>query len=87
MKLNDVLTTIEPTGARIFHREASPDGDGWILYIGRPNELIFPFATMHCIPIHVPHLKNPDLHCEETNAVLRRFSIAGGKKSPGAAKL
>jgi hypothetical protein len=85
MKLNDVLAIVEPTGAKISGREESPDGDGWILYIGRLNELVYPFATLHCIPIHVPHLNNPELHEEEEKAILRRFS-ATGKKTVGKAK-
>lgn len=86
MKLNEVLAIIQPTGAKISGREESPDGDGWILYIGRLKELVYPFATLHCIPIHVSHLNNPDLHEEEQKAVLRRFS-ATGKKSVGKAKV
>jgi hypothetical protein len=82
MTLNEVLAIVEPTGAKISGRDESPDGDGWILYIGRLSELVYPFATMHCIPIHVPHLNNPDLHEEEGKAVLRRFSAAP-KKGPG----
>lgn len=85
MTLNEVLAIVEPTGAKISGREESPDGDGWILYIGRLNELVYPFATMHCIPIHVPHLNNPDLHEEEGKAVLRRFA-ATGKKGVGRAE-
>jgi hypothetical protein len=81
MKLNELLTTIAPTNAKISGREPSPDGDGWILYIGRLEELVYPFATVHCIPIHVPHLEDPELHEEEVNAVLRRFRPKG-KKGP-----
>jgi len=81
MKVNEVLALIQETGAKISGREPSPDGDGWILYIGRLNELVYPFATLHCIPIHVPHLENPDLHTEEARAVLRRFLPHGTKRS------
>jgi len=81
MKLNDVLAKITHTGAKISGREPDPDGDGYIMYIGRQSELVFPFAVDHCIPIHVEHYDNPDLHPEEAEAVLRRF--AAGKKSPG----
>jgi len=82
MKLNEVLAMIQPTGAKIYFREPDPDGDGWILYIGRMSELIYPFATLHCIPLHVDHLDNPELHSEEEKAILRRFSAAE-KKGPG----
>jgi hypothetical protein len=85
MKLNEVLARIQEGGAKISGREPSPDGNGWILYIGRLSELIYPFATIHCIPIHVAHLENPELHPEEEKAVLRRFSARGEKKK-GPAK-
>jgi hypothetical protein len=85
MKLNEVLAIIEPTGAKISGREPSPDGDGWILYIGRLNDLVYPFATLHCIPIHVEHLENPELHDDEMQAVLRRFPVAA-KKGPAKVK-
>ena len=73
MKLNELLGTIAPAEAKISGREESPDGDGWILYIGRLKELVYPYATIHCIPIHVDNLNDPELHEEESQAVLRRF--------------
>jgi hypothetical protein len=82
MKLNDVLAQID---AKISGREPDPDGDGFIMYIGRQNEMVFPFAVSHCIPIHVDHYENPDLHDEEVKAVLRRFSAAG-RKGPAKVK-
>lgn len=80
MKLNEVLAQIASTGAKISGREPDPDGDGFIMYIGRFSEMVFPFAVAHCIPIHVDHYDNPDLHDEEARAVLRRFSPTGQKK-------
>lgn len=77
MKLNELLALIAPADAKISGRE--PDEDGWILYIGRLRDLVYPYATLHCIPIHVEHLDNPNLHQEEVDAVLRRFSAAGKK--------
>ena len=86
MTLNELLATIAPTEAKISGREESPDGDGWILYIGRFSDLVYPFAVVHCIPIHVPHLENPDLHEEEAQAVLRRF-MPQGRKGTGRARV
>jgi hypothetical protein len=80
MRLNDVLVQIAPTGAQISGREPDPDGDGYIVWIGRPSEMVVPFAVSHCIPIHVENCDNPDLHEEEAKAVLRRFSST--RKSP-----
>jgi hypothetical protein len=85
MKLNDVLTLIEPTGAKISGREKDRDGDGFIMYVGRFNEMIIPYAVAHCIPIHVDTCENPELHEEEAKAVLRRF-MPRGKKGPGKTK-
>jgi len=73
MKLNEVLAQIQDTGAKISGREPDPDGDGFIMYIGRQNEMVFPFAVDHCIPIHVSSYDNPELHEEEAKAILRRF--------------
>ena len=82
MKLNEVLAQIQDTGAKISGREPDPDGDGFVMYIGRQNEMVFPYAVSHCIPIHVDQCDNPELHEEEAKAVLRRFSAAGKKKGP-----
>jgi hypothetical protein len=80
MRLNDVLAQIQPTGAKISGREPDPDGDGFIMYIGRHSEMVFPFAVSHCIPIHVDSYDNPELHDEEVQAILRRFTATGKKK-------
>jgi hypothetical protein len=80
MRLNEVLAQVQPTGAKISGREPDSDGDGFIMYIGRQNELVFPFAFDHCIPIHVDSYDNPELHEEEVKAVLRRFSATGKEK-------
>jgi hypothetical protein len=85
MKLNDVLNLIQPTGAKVSGREPDRDGDGFIMYIGRFSEMIFPDAVAHCIPIHVDTYENPDLHEEEAKAVLRRF-MPQGKKAPGKSR-
>ncbi len=80
MTLNEVLVQVQPSGARIMGKETDPNGDGWIVYIGKPNELVFPYAVAHCIPVHVDSLENPPLHDREADAVLRRFAA---KKRPG----
>lgn len=85
MKLNEVLKLIEPTGAKISGREPDRDGDGFIMYIGRFAEMIFPYAVAHCIPIHVDTYENPELHEEEAKAILRRF-MPQDKKSSRKAK-
>jgi hypothetical protein len=85
MKLNEVLAQIQDTGAKISGREPDPDGDGFIMYIGCQNEMVFPFAVDHCIPIHVDSYDNPELHAEEVKAILRRFP-ATGKKASGTAR-
>jgi hypothetical protein len=82
MKLNELLAAIEPFGAKIAGREVGPDGDGWTLWIGRLSEMVYPFAFLNCIEIHVEHLDNPQLHPEVTDAVLRRFRRTD-KKAPG----
>ena len=79
MTLNEVLTTIQPTGARVVHKEPDSAGDGWVIYIGRRDETIFPFALAHCIQVHVSDPHNPELHPAEVNAILRRFA---SKKGP-----
>ncbi len=80
MKLNDVLAAIQPTGAQKLASEPDPNGDGFIVYIGRKSDMVFPFAIAHCIPIHVPTLDNPELHREEELAVLRRFMSKKGSQ-------
>jgi hypothetical protein len=80
MTLNEVLAQIEPTGARYYAKEEDPTGDGWIIYIGIPAEMVIPFAIAHCIALHVSTLDNPELHAEEVKAVFRRFSSKSKKR-------
>jgi hypothetical protein len=86
MTLNEVLAAIQSTGAQIIGKEPDPNGDGWIVFIERRGEMIYPFAYAHCIPVHVSHLENPELHEQEAKAILRRFAAAGVKKPPRKAE-